>query len=298
MKFWWVNHGRMFRRELAEGYIWCPALRDGDIRRESWLTMRRVRAGDMVFSYADQKILAVGIATKDSHPAKAREGYSGWWNDEGLEVAVSWTRLSERIAPKQHIDEIRPLLRQKHAPLRANGDGNVSYLHEIDLALARWLIARAGLDEDAVEVAADQAETRARRIPETQKLRLQQARIGQGQYRVEVLKVETSCRLTGVSDPSFLIASHIKPWRSSDDDERLDGHNGLMLSPHVDKLFDKGWISFAQNGDLQVHIGAKNAMRAWGLPVSKNVGRFSSRQTTYLEWHREHVFAYPKGLHD
>jgi hypothetical protein len=36
------------------------------------------------------------------------------------------------------------------------------------------------------------------------------------------------------SDHRFLVASHIKPWRLSDNSERLDGNNSLLLSPHVD----------------------------------------------------------------
>src|SRR5262249_42341496 len=63
---------------------------------------------------------------------------------------------------------------------------------------------------------------------------------------------ESACRVTGVTDKRFLVASHIKPWRVSSNDERLDGANGLILSPHIDKLFDQGWISFSDDGDLLI----------------------------------------------
>ena len=65
-----------------------------------------------------------------------------------------------------------------------------------------------------------------------------QARRGQGLFRRRVEKREASCRVTHVNDPVYLRASHIKPWRKSTDKEKLDGNNGLMLSPHIDMLFD------------------------------------------------------------
>ena len=73
-------------------------------------------------------------------------------------------------------------------------------------------------------------------IPETERNQLVKARIGQGAFRQNVIAVEKACRITGVSDPPFLIASHIKPWKVSSNDERLDGNNGLLLSPHLDNL--------------------------------------------------------------
>ena len=49
--------------------------------------------------------------------------------------------------------------------------------------------------------------------------------------------------MTVLERQQFLVASHIKPWRNCDNSERLSGANGLLLSPHVDKLFDRHWIS-------------------------------------------------------
>src|SRR5687768_1513924 len=67
---------------------------------------------------------------------------------------------------------------------------------------------------------------------------LVRARRGQGVFRANVLLREESCRVTHVSEPRHLKASHIKPWRDATDAERLDGANGLLLSPHIDHLFD------------------------------------------------------------
>ena len=86
----------------------------------------------------------------------------------------------------------------------------------------------------------------------TEKEQLVRARRGQGKFRENVQKHERACRLTGINDARFLIASHIKPWRSSSNAERLDGENGLLLSPNVDFLFDRGFISFADDCRLLI----------------------------------------------
>lgn len=84
----------------------------------------------------------------------------------------------------------------------------------------------------------------------TQKEQLVKSRRGQGLFRSRLEQIEPACRVTGVTNKALLIASHIKPWSESNNAERLDGQNGLLLSPHIDKLFDRGWITFTDSGDL------------------------------------------------
>jgi hypothetical protein len=89
--------------------------------------------------------------------------------------------------------------------------------------------------------------------------------LGQGLFRHRVAELEPACRVTGLDRQQFLVASHIKPWRDCDNHERLSGANGLLLSPHVDKLFDRHRISFAAGGGLICeHEAAREALRCWG----------------------------------
>src|ERR1700733_9349018 len=85
-------------------------------------------------------------------------------------------------------------------------------------------------------------------IPETERQAVVQARRGQGVFRQRVSVVEKRCRITGVSNPEHLSASHCKPWRDSTNDERLNGENGLLLTPSIDHLFDRGFIGFEGSG--------------------------------------------------
>lgn len=125
----------------------------------------------------------------------------------------------------------------------------------------------------------------------TFKDRLIKARRGQGIFRSNVLLTEQSCRVTKVSDPKHLRASHIKPWKVANDTERLSGSNGLLLSPHVDHLFDKGYISFSNTEQLLVVPEIReNILDRWGIDTGTNVGEFNREQQAFLEFHRANVF--------
>lgn len=128
-------------------------------------------------------------------------------------------------------------------------------------------------------------------ITVTEKETLINARRGQGAFKDNVRQIEKKCRVTGLRDCKHLRASHIKPWCKSNDGEKLDGFNGLLLSLHVDHLFDEGFISFSDDGDLVVADALhRGVLATWGIPLSINVGKFRSEQTQYLDYHRRHVF--------
>ena len=101
----------------------------------------------------------------------------------------------------------------------------------------------------------------------TEKRQVILARRGQGKFRERVSKIEHACRITRVNRPEHLIASHCKPWRDCEsNDERLDGENGLLLTPTVDHLFDRGFISFENNGDLLVSpVAHRESLKRMGI---------------------------------
>ena len=131
-------------------------------------------------------------------------------------------------------------------------------------------------------------------VPVTEKRQIILARRGQGKFRERVSRIEHACRITGVNRPEHLIASHCKPWRDCEShDERLDGENGLLLTPTVDHLFDRGFISFENDGELLISPGVhRESLKRMGIPPDerRNVGGFTEGQRAYLEFHREMVF--------
>jgi len=120
-----------------------------------------------------------------------------------------------------------------------------------------------------------------------------EVRTKQRLFRERLIGVEKGCRLTGIEDLRFLRASHIKPWADSTHSERVDGENGLLLAPHADLLFDRGWISFSSNGRLLVSNDLSHDVRrrlGLNLDTSLKCGDFSNRQRGFLEFHRDIVF--------
>lgn len=147
-------------------------------------------------------------------------------------------------------------------------------------------------EREAIEEERQAAELRAsEEIASTTKEQLILARIGQGLFRRNVLEICARCPLTGVEDQSMLVASHIKPWRCSSNEERLDGYNGLMLAPHVDHLFDRGWITFSANGTVVVSDRLDpGVLHAWDLAGDRLASDLEASHEKYLDYHRREIF--------
>ncbi|UOF15586.1 HNH endonuclease [Lysobacter capsici] len=140
------------------------------------------------------------------------------------------------------------------------------------------------------------AETQApyQTLDSTVSKRLQEVRSKQSLFRRRLLSVEKQCRLTGIQDLRFLRASHIKPWADCiSGNERTDGHNGMLLTPQADLLFDRGWITFEDKGRLVVTSDLpSDVIKRLGLNLrpGRNCGLFNDKQTSYLDYHRAQVF--------
>ena len=123
----------------------------------------------------------------------------------------------------------------------------------------------------------------------TEKEALRKYRCGQGLFRDRVAKLEKRCCVTHVEDLNLLVASHIKPWSQSNNQEKLDGNNGLFLAPHIDRLFDQYLISFENDGTMITCPASEAALLAWGVRLPLNVGPFRPGQCRYLNEHREEM---------
>lgn len=275
--------------------------------------MRDTRPGDLVVSYANAQIghfgVVTGFPTSAPKPNFGRTGEN--WSDDGWHVPVAWSPVENAFRPKDYISELSSLLPDRYSPIQANGNGNQkAYLTQISPKLLDKLKAIGSFDPDLtvaeewpaldgafVERIEDQIQTdilENQNLSETESDALVKARKGQGVFRRNVTKLEPKCRVTGLEDKRLLVASHIKPWRACETaQERLDGSNGLLLAPHVDRLFDIGLISFEKNGDMRVSSTlGQQALDSLGLShaVSRGVGSFSQAQERYLSFHRENVF--------
>ena len=320
MNFWWVNHKQTFRQEFNGKYIWSPKRKRNDQINAFYESMREVAPGDLVYSYADGAIQGFGMARTHCYtsPRPDEFGRIGQaWNEIGWRVDVDFQRFTEPILPARHMHAIGPTLPDRYSPIQKNGHGNQgAYLAEIPRTMALIVAQLASPELLGIIQGIQFAETAEtpmpelrgiveweerestlisedRQLPETEKQALIKARRGQGIFRQNVAHIERFCRVTHVDRPEHLIASHIKPWRESDNYERLFEGNGLLLTPTVDHLFDRGFISFENGGEMLVSpVAHEDSLNKMGVATDRiiNVGWFSESQREFLDYHRTKVF--------
>jgi len=307
-KFWWVNQNQTFDEEVGGGFMWSPKQNSNGARNQFYDNMKEVQPGDVIFSFCDTKIKAIGRVTSpaETQPQPEFRKYNEGWSTEGWFVETDFAELDNQIRPKDHIDKIRDLLPSKYSPLQQNGNGIQSvYLANVPTEMATILIQLIGSEasnkidylvdiENVLERPSDDLDAQIVErtdIGAVEQIRLLRSRRGQGVFKRNVMLHEKGCRVTNVTDIRHLRASHIQPWSLSDDKQKLSGSNGLLLSPHIDHLFDKGWISF---GDKEEIIVSKNLTSglpsAWGIDLDHKVGKFTDTQSEFLEFHRTKIF--------
>jgi hypothetical protein len=306
MKYWWVNQNQTYVHEVHGGYLWSPKTNANGARNRFYDAMTEVSPGDVIFSFSDTLIGDIGIVSGPHQSAtKPTEfGTAGAnWTNEGWYVPVVFQRLTNPIKPKDHMVALGPTLPPIYSPLQANGNGNQGvYLAPVPEPMAQVLVSLLQGQVEAIlakakttsEVIDNQAITALISDPDitpTQRAQLIQARIGQGLFKSRVSEIEPRCRVTGLADSKFLIASHIKPWAKSSDLEKLDGNNGLLLAPHVDHLFDKGYLTFGADGSLQLSPQLPTAVaQAWSIQLVIPATPLSAKQEVYMAYHRKDVF--------
>lgn len=327
-RYWWVNHKQTARQEIEGRYLWSPKTQSNGARNRFYDNMREATPGDFVFSYADQEIRWVGRVAEFAFtaPKPLEFGETGaYWGDEGWHLPVFWTPLDPPVRPKEMLGVLRPLLPERYSPIRpSTGDGNQgAYLAEISQAVFEAIAGATVINTDLLvlggansltfQVIKEELDDRAERviradvgIDQTTKEALIQARRGQGKFRSAVEAIEKQCRLTGVRTPSLLIASHMRPWRScTTAQQRLDGMNGLMLTPDADLLFDRGFMTFEDDGKVKFSRRVDHDdLRRLGLgdilweqfrgfseaPSNWQSAAFKPAQCEYLAYHRSAVY--------
>jgi hypothetical protein len=152
---------------------------------------------------------------------------------------------------------------QNFNPLPTNPD----YKERFDLLLAEYgSTAADDLTADLLDLDATVPDATERQV-------LASARVGQGRFRAGVIRLwgrGEVCAVSGLDVPELLVASHIKPWRESTNEERLAPENGLLLASHIDKMFDRHLLSFKHDRSgytVAIHPRVERAMGKLGVKV-------------------------------
>ena len=178
--------------------------------------------------------------------------------------------LIEFIALKQQLDELE-IYHER------NIKGNNMYSSAL-----RWY-EKYLLNAGSLEISSEN-------LTQVETKKLIKVRLVQNKFRKNVFDINQKCIVTGCELPQLLIASHIKPWAVSNQFEKIDGYNGLLLTPTYDKLFDQGLITFTENQALIYSSKlSKNVQVQLGLLSNIN-GKLHEQHKTYLEYHQQYIF--------
>jgi putative restriction endonuclease len=287
MAHFWVNQGKTYADEKVAGLLWAPERTPAGGTLVHWETMALVQPGDVIFTYSAGALRGYAVATSSAvpmaRPYAAGASYSP--SQGGRAVFCAYTTVTPAV-PLGHINGVPErragLQAQPNPVLDINGAVAQKYLCQISAFAADQLAGLVG----GVPAAPPPP------LPATTVQRLQDARVGQGQFRSDLLAAfGAACAVTHLQHAPLLRASHIKPWAASNNQDRLDPNNGLLLAAGVDAAFDNGYIGFDQNGRMIARPALTQAdMQALGIPAGvvhlAPTYRHPARMS-FLAWHRQ-----------
>lgn len=290
MAFWWVSQNKTFIQEREGGYLWAPKIGANGAVFAHWSNMTLVQPGDIIFSYARQAVGAVGVASTAAYDAPKPADFVGDWNTDGRRVDVVYETLATEVPLRDFVDELVPLLTERHSPITRSGTGVQGYLFAIPTKAGELICRKLDVVAPIEQLV---AETLTQTVPDaTTREALIQARIGQGRWRQNLLQYWSGrCAVSGLEVAALLRASHIKPWRASNNRERLDVANGLLLGPAYDAAFDVGLISFDSTGRIMISTQLPaDQLLAAGIAPQARLSKLGNEQAPYLAQHRSDVF--------
>lgn len=221
-------------------------------------------------------ISGLSIASAKKYSGAIFGPISGWAKDADLIdsslIETSDPQEFEKLAEK--INQL-PIFKER------NEKGNNMYSSALNKYYEYLKSASAEFEKDIEDILTNNSYT------ETDKISLIKSRIGQGEFRNRLLNYWNGCAVTSYKTPTMLIASHIKPWKDSNNQERLDTYNGLLLTPNLDKAFDNGFITFDLKGKILISDIFKSP-KMLGIEGDMKI-KFENSHQKYLEYHRDMV---------
>ena len=288
MAYWIVYQGDSWKRARRGGYIWAPKVGKNGRTPAHWATMERVKPGDLIFSGVENALRAVAEVTLPAYTSERPDPLDDrLWSGDGWRLDVSYIDLSQPMFYRNWVPQVLGEMPALHSPFHSGGKPNQGYLYGLPNSVGEYIVDLAQRQGADIALQANEAAP----VPEgaeTTRQQLTAARIGQGKFRRDQLgRWEGCCAILGVSRPELLRASHIKPWTSSNNLERLDPANGLLLSAMYDAAFDGLLLSFMDDGALVLAPDfSENEAAAAGLDPSAKIEVPDARTAGYLAEHR------------
>lgn len=302
MNYFIVFQNKTYKEEMNGGYLWAPQRTRSGHEIFHWTNMTKVKDGDIIFSMYKRNLVSINIANGKAVDAIRPSDLdkTNLWEEHGWLLKAEYKELGNPVSISDNIDEILKLCPSKYSPFTVKGTGSQGYLFEIGKEFGEYLLKLAN-DINNIDISGTSKEEEEKYIEEidnildkfkdeTEKERLVKARVGQGLFKKKLLYKSCKCAICGLNIKSLLIASHCKPWGKANHKERLDVNNGLLLCPTHDALFDKGLITFNENGEIIISKEIEKYQYKL-LNIDEYVRLdFRSEQLPYIKYHREEEF--------
>ena len=299
VNFYWVNIGTSFKEVAEFKFLWAPKntlnQKGQSIIDAGWKAVPNVKKGDIIFCNYQGSLIHVSVATKDAYESERPENRSfDQWKKDGYKIDIDLHTLACPIANSDFKDEFIPMFNDKCVPKLFAQNKSVSQKYMVKLPAAAGVFLLGLVGDDALNIQDSIASNSARGSNQTapegyDKEVTAKARVGQGKFRQDVMALwSDTCAVTGLDIKMLLTASHILPWQLSNPHQKVDKFNGLALSPNIDKLFDKGFISFDDKGKILVKSSlSADTLKAVGVDRQMAIKNLTKEHLAYLREHRE-----------
>lgn len=298
MSFYWVNIGISKDFVRRNDYLWAPqyGINKSNNRfvDEGWKQVPFVKKGDVIFCCHNQYIVFVAVASSDAFECgRPEDPVFEAWELEGYRIDVDLVELSTALS----IKGLKPTLYQYYndhcyPKLLTTSGLRQNYLTLLGDSAAAYILNELGEDsfliQDGIIKNSSKSDVTSRKRKGSSREVIAKARNGQQQFRKDVLELwNNTCPITKVQVSELLIASHIVSWQLSDEVEKVDKYNGFPFSPDVDKLFDKGLISFTEHGELLLHPNLDSSILSQlGISLTAKI-ELKEKNIGYLQRHRK-----------
>lgn len=296
MAFFWVNLGTTHKEVMANNFLWAPTHKVSKGKKiyiQGFSNVSEVKKDDVIFCHNSGFIISVAVAISDAKLSERPNNRNfDKWGRDGYKVDVKLIELKQKIETVLFRNELFERYNHMCSPKLLNEKtrhATENYMTSIPDAAA--MLIYSFIEDDLLKIGEHKgSNTKGKqRVKKAEREAIIKARVGQGQFRKDLFKIwKGECPVTKIDVPELLIASHMLPWALSNDEDKVNPNNGILLSPAVDKLFDKGFISFSDEGALLVnsHFNKQNVLKL-GLDSNNVKIKFNSEQKAFLGKHRE-----------
>lgn len=268
----------LYEKQLSMKILSCPQKDSFGNIPHYYARMIELSKGDKIFHYTNGNIVSIGTVVKPTISVLDVANSCYYFHTE-----IHYETIDNPLHIRSYWEEIKKFLPAEYSAFQKNGRDNGGFLYPCDENLASLLMTKIALlnENDGI----------VNEILETEAKIQTKMRIGHQNYKEKLLRLwNNECAICKINIPELLRASHAKPWRDSNQQERIDPYNGLLLCAHHDALFDKGFITFNENGEILLSQQLINSNpNIYAINPSTKIHIFE-KSSKYLLWHQSYIF--------